>query len=157
MVNVNQVANFLASTAGKERVRETIQLLPLGSDPMEALTVIEENMRRLRDYVDRRGRSASGRQAIADALGGQLFEGVAVKASVSGAGSADTALAHALGRTPGCVAWWEVAGAPSAPNALLYGHSGGSWGTSGGNQQPWTAQFAYLRSSADAVFNLVLV
>lgn len=151
--------DFQASDAPSERLQETLQLLPLGDKASPS--VIEENMRRLRDYVDRRGRSANGKKAIAEAFGGQLIEDVIVLASAAPDASGDTKLAHRIGRTPGCIAWWEVhvpeTGAAPPPNALLYGHPRGTWGAGGGNQQAWDDRFVYLRASADAHFNLVLV
>lgn len=153
------VANFQVSDAPQERIADTIQLVPLGGKASPS--VIEENLRRLRDYFDRRGRSTGGRKAIAEAVGGQLIEAVLVLPSALTTSVGDTALKHALGRTPGCIFWWEVevpeTGTLPPPNALLYGHPRGTWGANGGNQQPWDEQFVYLRSSLAAQFNLVLV
>lgn len=115
--------------------------------------VVEENFRRIEEYLRPYGGGAPHLELLARLLGGQWFEGT-VTASTSSSADDDTTFAHNLGRVPSLVFL-------SAPTDGLAGRiqalPAGGDGSTGANVSRWTRTQIHVRASVTGAYQFLVL
>ena len=159
------IAGRTGTTDPQEVTSQSLQLLGITQDGALIPAAVDENMRRLRDFIDQRTVPVGGIDALARLVGGQILQAT-VGVSSSTDRFMDTAVTHRLKRIPTCIVWQQLvvppndgrvaAGSYPAITGILAGHPSGNWGTRGGNQQAWTETLVYLRASEAATYRFII-
>lgn len=129
------------------------QLRRVSEDPELQVRDIRDNFDQLEQAeIQRRGSNPLARLGMA--VGGACAEGIVLEASTSAEEDVDVVIQHGLGRIPSRI----LVGIPTdGLGGQVYGNPAGGSASSGGNQQAWTTEYAYLRASRSATYDVVLI
>jgi hypothetical protein len=112
----------------------------------ELRRVLEENFRRISDWVRPFGGGVPEPYQLARLLGGSYVTGNVIVAS-------DVAFEHRLGRIPGQIL---LSSDLAGTGGRVLGSPGGG-GAGGSNSQPWTNARVFVRATVDSEYAFILI